>query len=149
MKARTITLAVGIVMFNALVTCFGAEESQERKAAANRELKHLQGEWLLTALENRRISSTSYLIPSTFDGRLLIKGDTVDVSLLIQGEKHDYSQRLQLDPTKNPKHHDEIIPNEATVKGIYELTGDTLKQCICPNIGGPRPRSLENGQYLV
>lgn len=149
MKTRALVLTLGIVMLHTLASCFAGENSKEQRAAVKRDMNRLQGEWVLTEMGTRRKSSMSHVMPSTFDGKLVIKGDTGKVSVLIQGHKLEYSYRLQLDPTKNPKHYDEIIPNEPASEGVYELTGNTLKQCISPEIGGCRPRSFEYGQYFV
>jgi uncharacterized protein (TIGR03067 family) len=137
-----------IVLMIANACCCG-EDPQVNTAEVTAELDRLQGEWVLTVLKIRDRYSSSFVMPTTFDGKMVIKGDAVEYSLLLQGQKEEYSYCLKLDPTKNPKYFDESIPNEGIVTGIYELTGDTLERCTTRGIDGPRTRSFEDGVYSV
>jgi hypothetical protein len=50
--------------------------------------------------------------------------------------------------TKKSKQFDAIIPDVGTIKGIYELNGDTIKRCN-GKINGPRTRDFEAGIYSI
>ena len=145
-QSRSVSL--GIIVFMIATSCFGVEEAKKDVPDVKAELDRLQGEWVLTAYETHDRYLDSFVMPSTFDGTMMIKGDIVEYSLLLQGYKEEYTFRLTLDPTTNPKHYDEIHPNGDTIKGIYELAGDTLKQCTTLD-DGPRTHSLENGQLYI
>ncbi len=49
----------------------------------------------------------------------------------------------KIDPTKKPKQIDMVVENE-TVKGIYEIKGDTLRICGTAK-GDPRPTEFKTG----
>ena len=110
-----------------LVFLSGADANED---AVKKELKNLEGTWILTAVE--------------FDGK---EPDPQDVTSdarcewVFGGNKYTYGQVgamykkregfLRLDPSKKPKTFD-VSPTEAFKPGetfyeIYELEGDTLK----------------------
>ena len=43
-----------------------------------------------------------------------------------------------IDPIRTPKETTDTLPDGSTIKGIYELSGDTLKSCVAP-VGKDRP----------
>lgn len=55
--------------------------------------------------------------------------------------------KYTLDPSKSPKHIDLMVDNR-TMQGIYELKDDTLRLCFSRN--GPRPSSFDgNGDGMM
>ena len=79
----------------------------------------------------------------------MIMGDEGRLTRDIQGEGIEYTFRLKLDPTKNPKHFDQLIPELGILKSIFEVNGDTLILCSHGAIQMPRPSSFAEGQLCV
>ena len=99
----------------------------------------MQGEWLLTEFELRNEYSTTVLPPEDYEGQLIIKGDNVKTVFVFKNrDKIENSYRLRLDSTKSPRHFDAIFPKAGTLRGIYEIDGDTLRRCVTSRLDGPR-----------
>jgi hypothetical protein len=79
------------------------------KTATERDLNLLQGKWALKTYEIREKNSISVVMPKTFTGALVIAGNRATSRVDMQGEELEYSFRLVLDSTKDPKHWDEIV----------------------------------------
>jgi hypothetical protein len=45
---------------------------------------------------------------------------------------------FRIDPTKQPKTVDDLLPGGQSILGMYELKGDTLRSCVAP-AGKERP----------
>ena len=143
--ARSMLLGLSILL-SMSASSWGDENAKEGGKKSDLDL--LQGEWVLTILEVRDEYSNGVVLPETYDGRLLIKGDNVTISLVLQGTKSEHSYRVELDPTKKPKHFDALISKDKIHKGIYEIDGGTLTHCN-GKLDGPRPTSFERGVYWV
>ena len=146
--ARCMLLGLCILLTMSMpASNWGDENATEGEEKSDLDL--LQGEWVLTVLEIRDEDGGTVILPDeTHDGRLVIKGDNVTISLLLQGSKTEYSYRVKLDPTKKPKHFDAVVSKDKVLKGIYEINGNTLRRCI-GRLNGPRPTSFERGGYWV
>ncbi len=128
-------LAAALVVF-----LLGADLSKEK---AKDELRRLQGHWVLIATE--------------FEGKRKPYQDKVnDINMSIRGcnvsywfGKLEVAGTLRLDPSQKPKAIDETITlgaSEETRRGIYELTGDSLKICLSEVGSKSRPKDFATHQ---
>jgi uncharacterized protein (TIGR03067 family) len=105
---------------------------------AQKDLEKFQGAWVGGSAE--------------MNGDKLSDDDLKTLKLVIKGNRYtvtigDMSEEgtFKLDPTRNPKAID-LSPSSGankgkTVKGIYELDGDTHKTCFA-DPGKPRPKDF-------
>jgi uncharacterized protein (TIGR03067 family) len=114
------------------------------------DLEKLQGEWVLVGLEVREATVPAEKLAGT---TLVIRKDKYTTVV----KKKEYPVTFTLDPTKDPKHIDMLIPDAAgkpqPAKGIYKLDGDKLVICRGQAPGGERPRnfvsSATNDTFVV
>jgi uncharacterized protein (TIGR03067 family) len=118
-----------------------------RQAAIQKELDKLQGEWELVSAE--RDGKT--IPPEQFKNeRVTCNGDQMTVT---KGGKVLQRSHLVLDPTATPRTFvrdiTEGVNKGAKHHGIYEVEGDTFKECRV-NADKERPRefSSKNGAFL-
>jgi uncharacterized protein (TIGR03067 family) len=124
----------------------GADAPEE----ARKELKRLQGTWVMAALE--------------IDGRPVPEDQLRDTTLTIRGDKYivkskgkTYEVAFTLDPRQSPKAIDLSFPDGTNVPkkgaGIYQLEGDTFTLCRRQAPGQDRPAQFGTwpgtGLYLV
>jgi uncharacterized protein (TIGR03067 family) len=114
------------------------------------ELKRLEGTWEAVEFEaeGRKMSAKDLaggqppMVQEYKGDRLLVK----------QGGKVVEEGTVKLDPTRAPKTMDltgKQDGREATLRAIYELTGDTLRVCYRPE-GRPRPTEFKaEGQAMI
>ncbi len=91
-----------------------------------KELARLQGTWRLVSMERDGVASTDDVLKQmpllTFKGSDYYWGDN---------EKGPSGTILSIDPTKNPKTIEyELNYQGAIYLGIYEIEGDTFKDCL-------------------
>ena len=120
--------------------------------AAKKELKKLNGTWIAIALER--------------DGENLGEKQVKELKLQLTLKDGDYTVKIdgkvidtgtaKVDPTKKPKTVD-IFPSQGedkgkTIQGIYEVDGDTFRECLDPR-GKGRPTAFatkaDSGQVLI
>jgi uncharacterized protein (TIGR03067 family) len=101
-----------------------------------KELEKLQGTWQLVSAET--------------DGKKAPDEQIKNVRVVIEGSKHSIyagDQRLAheipftIDPTTSPKSVTDQLPDGRTIRGIYELAGDTLRSCVAAP-GKDRPKEF-------
>ena len=125
---KTKILAVLVIGILAAVTVRAADSDKK-------ELDKLTGTWTAVSIEH--------------DGKKASEEDAKKVKLTVKGEHYTLQTRDQmiegthkLDATKKPKQIDAMRtkgPDAGqTLKGIYELDGDTFKACFAP-AGKDRP----------
>lgn len=132
-----------VLMVVAAVLLIGADD---RGDAAKADRDRLQGTWRyvsFTANGEKMPQEQLDRMTVTYDGdRWTVK----------DGDKMVVAGTQKLDPTKKPAQMDsEVTEGEgkgATMLGIYELKGDTLRVCFDPQ-GKDRPTSLtpKEGQF--
>jgi uncharacterized protein (TIGR03067 family) len=125
----------------------GAEPARDD---VKKELKKLQGEWVMAELE--------------IDGRPVPGEKFKGTTLVIRGDKYtvkvkgrSYETTFTLDPGRKPKALDMFFPDGPNApkvsKGIYSLEGDTFKLCRAQAPGQPRPKEFatwpDTGVFLV
>jgi uncharacterized protein (TIGR03067 family) len=107
----------------------------------SRDAKELPGVWAAERWGQDGVMG------SKNDYRFAPRVEVAETSLAIQRGPLSYPMRYTLDASKTPAHIDMVYaggPNKGkTVKGIYELKGDTLKLCVAPP-GQDRPAALES-----
>jgi uncharacterized protein (TIGR03067 family) len=103
---------------------------------AKKDMDALQGNWVMQVGE-----SNGEKLPEEV-AKTYKRTITKDKLTITRGGEELYQGSFKIDPTKKPKSIDVTIetgPNKgATMIGIYELDGDTLKVCMVPP-GTPRP----------
>ena len=116
----------------------GEPKKAELNAAARKELKSLEGEWVVQRIETK--------------DRKEEPGDDERISLTIKGTKWTFGtlqegEVVALDPSTNPKLLDFKIVRkgrEDTVnEAIYKVDGDRLVICIYQGKDKKRPTSLD------
>ncbi len=114
-----------------------AADAKDDKA----ELKKLAGTWQLTSeVMDGKEQPPDYVkrVRWTFDDKGHWKVE--------DGGKTIFTGNIKVYPDRNPKAADSTLTNEGeqkgkTVRAIYELDGDTLKQCWA--VEGERPRAFD------
>jgi uncharacterized protein (TIGR03067 family) len=116
-----------IVLFTALPTVDPPKTDVDR----------FQGTWVVSRVEiHGKVQPKSFTIRVEFDdNRLLAKVGTRPPEL---------KGTFKLDPGRTPKAYDLTTVEGTTVRGIYELDGDTLKVCLSAP-GDERPTAMETG----
>jgi uncharacterized protein (TIGR03067 family) len=112
---------------------------------------NLQGTWVLVLAE---FGGMKIEPPKGKETLFTFKGDKVTTTG-DPGEK-DVEGTFKLDENKKPKEIDLVVPKQdkpketETMKGIYQLDGDTLKMAT-PEAGpsGPRPTSFDGKEVVV
>jgi uncharacterized protein (TIGR03067 family) len=104
----------------------GNQEGGANEEGIRKEQTNLQGTWLVVALE-----AGGKPIPADGLRRINLHYIFTGNKILIKRVgRPDQENTYQIDPTATPKRIDTKIKGGMTVKGIYELTGDTLKLCV-------------------
>ncbi len=111
-----------------------------KEKAIRDELIRFGGTWLFAELE---IGGTKVPAASFAANRLILQGDR----FLAIDARETTAGYYKIDPTCVPKTIDVVFtsgsPRGTTVRGIYELTGDTYKTCITGD-NQPRPEKFES-----
>jgi uncharacterized protein (TIGR03067 family) len=123
-----LALAVGLLV--------GADDRKDnKKDVVKKEMKKLEGTWTVTSGEQGGKPETAS------------KGGTATITkskIVFRYGKMEKEGNFKIDPTKSPKEINVLADTpmgKITLKGIYQLKGDSLKMCF----GGPgekRPTKL-------
>ena len=129
-------MKVKAILVLAVALCVAADKP---KVDAKKELKSLQGTWVMVGLEvNGETVPEKKLAGTT----LVIKKDKYTVKV----KDNSHETTIEIDPTKDPKAIDMYFPNGTELpklsKGVYELDGDTLKICRHQMPGEDRPTQI-------
>ena len=124
----------------ALLLCgVRAEEKGDKREAAKKEWKLLNGTWEVTRLvvDGKEQPAPKGATLTLKDGKYTVR----------QGGKVVGEGASKVDPTASPKSLD-LTPGGGPTKGktvpaIYEVKGETLRLCFAPP-GKPRPKALES-----
>jgi uncharacterized protein (TIGR03067 family) len=105
-----------------------------------KELAKLEGTWQLVSAET--------------DGKKMPEEQARQVRVVIKGGKHTVyfgdkavvqGVAFRIDPTQNPMHVEDTLKDGRTIRGIYELDGDTLRSCVAA-AGQDRPTEFTGRQ---
>ncbi len=133
----SITIAFG--MFG-LVLAVGGLVAADAQEDAKKDLKKMQGTWLLVSGERDGKKFTEEEIKQS---KLIIKGNTYSIPKREVGTSQEGT--FKIDPSKTPKETDSTTgsgPDKGIVwLGIYELEDDTHKVCLAPP-GKDRPKEF-------
>jgi uncharacterized protein (TIGR03067 family) len=118
-----------------------AADGPTEDGASQRELAKLGGTWLTVSLVNdgkTLVDERTPPMPGPAT-KLVYDGNKWIIKV---GEKSVATGLFKIDATKKPTEIDIMdetgVKNEKTKLGIYELDGDTYKNCLAPP-GKPRP----------
>ena len=111
----------------ALLAAGGSVGADAKEDPVKAELQRLQGTWQLVTVEAEGKAPSEDLIKTI---RVVISGSTHTVHVGDQVPAKDIP--FTIDPSKSPKESTDTLPDGTTIKGIYELDGDTLKSCVAP-----------------
>jgi uncharacterized protein (TIGR03067 family) len=138
-----------LLLIPATVLLIGADDPKE---AAKKELKKLQGTWMLIGhVENGQTTTEEQNKKAKV--KLVVKGDKYTISF---GDTVAGKGTIQLDPKKKPKEIDNTLGDGPfkgkAMLGIYELKDGVLR--ICNAVPGkPRPKEFSakkgSGRYLI
>jgi uncharacterized protein (TIGR03067 family) len=101
------------------------------------DAEKLQGTWTMASFE---VNGDPVPEEQLKTGKLVVKGDQYTPML---GD-NSLTYTFKLDPTKNPKTIDFKPQDGGTLKGIYELDGDTFKTCRPLLPGEDRPTEFSS-----
>jgi uncharacterized protein (TIGR03067 family) len=128
------TYALLVLGFVCVMSGFGPPPvSGAGEDAAKEELARLQGTWQLVAAET--------------DGKKAAEENVKQIRVVIRGGKHSvqFGEKViakevpfTIDPTKRPREVTDSLADGRTIRGIYELDGDTLRSCVAA-VGKDRP----------
>jgi uncharacterized protein (TIGR03067 family) len=110
------------------------------KADVEKELKKFQGTWTVESVK----AGGKKLPADLFKGMTVtFEGDKYSVKM---GDMVIQAATQKLDPSKSPKTLDAKVTDGlnkgAVILGIYEISGDTLKECFDPE-GKKRPTEFK------
>jgi uncharacterized protein (TIGR03067 family) len=119
-----------------LVTLAGLRAADATKDDIEKELKKFQGSWRIESLE---FDEQQVPADALKDARLTFKGDTFST-------KNGDAGTIKLAPDKKPKEIDITLTEGRgkgnTLRGIYEIEGDTYKLCASSMPGKERPKEF-------
>jgi uncharacterized protein (TIGR03067 family) len=122
------------IVSTALLLCSAAIAADAPKAD---DPKAIEGTWVVVSMKSR---GEAEKMEGTMT--LTFAGDKVT----LKHEDRTKEGKVRIDATTNPKQLD-ITPDDkddAPMKGIYELTGDSLKICTVEEKDGQRPASFDS-----
>ncbi len=125
------------VCFLALLFCSTVIAADAPKADAPADQKAIEGTWVVVSMESR---GEAEKMEGTMT--LTFSGDQVT----LKHEDRTKIGKVRIDATTTPKQLD-ITPadkEDAPMKGIYELNGDSLKICTVEQRDGERPGSFDS-----
>lgn len=132
-----------------LSAALAAPDDKKADDPAKAEMKKMEGTW-----EFDKIVQNGEEVAGGDERkemRLEIKGDT---RLVKRGDEVVVKSTYTLDPKASPKGIDVTVvdgPEQIkgkTLKGVYELDGDTFKICLALE-GADRPKKVEGGEGVV
>jgi uncharacterized protein (TIGR03067 family) len=110
-----------------------AQEGGKGKGKSDKQL--FQGKWEVVSAEKGTEKVPEEILKAI---KLEVKGDKVIVEILGETKEGTY----KLDPTAKPKTIDLTVDCK-TIKGIYELTKNSLKVCAGGDENAPRPKEFK------
>jgi uncharacterized protein (TIGR03067 family) len=142
--STTTILAACMVFVTFLPLAAQPAKDKATAAAIKKELARLQGTW--------------QLISSETDGEKMPKAKVMQIRVVFKGGKHITYQAgkvvnegtaFTIDPTTKPKRAEDTLKDGTKVKAIYQLDGNTLRNCIAPSGKDfPTEFSSKEGQTL-
>jgi uncharacterized protein (TIGR03067 family) len=132
-----------------LVACApGRADDKDKRTDARKDLERLQGTWIVVSMEREGEAMPKEEI----EGRNCVYDK--DAFTLKAGDQARRFGLVTLDPSRKPKAINTWDLNgpytDATVPGIYELEGDTLKLCFSrPGASRPTEFSTKSGGGLI
>jgi|SRR4051794_31095212 len=110
--------------------------------AGKDDLKRLQGTWSTVSVERGGVAAPEEEARKI---KLTVRGNQYTLT----GEEEPIEGTLELNPARRPKELDAVRnkgPDAGkTIKGIYELKGDTLRVCLGAP-GKSRPTGFDTGR---
>jgi RNA polymerase sigma factor (sigma-70 family) len=97
--------------------------------------ENLQGTWMVVAMEEKGEKKAEEEVKDK-NAEMFFAGDKVTLPV---HWAEDQEAGYKLDPAKKPKQIDFLVGKGKTLKGIYELEGDTWKLCVEMEPDGKRP----------
>jgi uncharacterized protein (TIGR03067 family) len=129
MRLYTLPALALMVLVVELASLTPAREGKDD--LTKQELKRLQGTWMLVGRESKGEKVPEGKVQA-MKGRLTVNGDKFTFKI----EDTNFTGTVTLDPSKSPKHLDVSFVGangeKGKVVGIYELQGDTLRECFDP-----------------
>jgi uncharacterized protein (TIGR03067 family) len=135
---------LGVVAVSCLAA-LAAPAAEEKKA----DKDAIQGAWDLTSVE---ISGTKVEVPPGKGISLTFSGDKVTKK---EAGKKEEEGTFRLNDTTKPKEIDLTVPKKGdptakmTLKGVYELDGDTLRIGMPKGDEDPRPAAMDKANGVL
>ena len=121
-----------------------AKGDNGRREAVQEDLILMQGKWKLEDFVYYREGNANRLLKEQRSGLRVVAGNQYRLILQIGAQKVDANYSFHLYPNQNPKAFDVTLPDGREIKGIYEISTDTLRRCYCQP-GLARPTKFQNG----
>ena len=133
-----------VILLASLVLFSEAKGDNGRREAVQEDLILMQGKWKLEDFVYYRDGNVNRLLKAQRRGIRVVTGNRYHLILQIGAQKVDANYTFQLYPNQNPKAFDVTLPDGREIKGIYEISADTLRRCYCQP-GLARPTQFQSG----
>jgi uncharacterized protein (TIGR03067 family) len=145
---KLFTLPALALVLLAAVSASLTPAQEAKNDLAKRELKTLQGTWVLVGRERGGEKVPEDKVKA-LKGRLTVNGDRFTFKI---GDLN-FTGTVTLDPSKSPKHLDATLiranGEKGKLVGIYELQGDTLRECFDPKERPTEFRTRPGSEQLL
>ena len=144
LMSKSAFLRAGVILLASIVLFSVAKGDNGRREAVQEDLILMQGKWKLEDFVYYRDGKADRLPKAQRRGLRVVSGNRYRPILQIGAQKVDANYSFHLYPNQNPKAFDVTLPDGREIKGIYEISTDTLRRCYCQP-GVARPTQFQSG----
>lgn len=137
-------LWTAVCLLASMVVLSVANGDNGRRETVQEDLILMQGKWELEDFVYYRDGNPNRLQKEQRSGLRVVAGNQYRLILRLGAQKVDANYSFHLYPNQNPKAFDVTLPDGREIKGIYEISTDTLRRCYCQP-GLARPTQFQSG----